>query len=369
MSKSQSAAQALMRSIIQRTATGPELSKNISEAEARGGMQALLDQAVDPVQSAIFLISLRMKRETDEENKGILSAIQDNLNSATASVDEVLDIAEPYNGYNRTLPAGPFLPATLAACGVPTITHGVETTSPKFGITHKQILRAAGIDVDRSSQTAADNLSTTAGWSYLDQSQFCPKLYALADLREKVIKRTVITTIETLARPIRGQKKTHLLTGFVHKPYPRIYALLARHAGFDSTLLVRGVEGGIIPSLRQTGKFVYYHDFGQEQDIDSHPVDLEIAQDLRALAFPEDLPAKAQEDEIGLDVDSLAAAKAAAEVGTAALQGKQGLIYDGLVYTGAMVLTHLGKVEDARAGAAQIRQVLNNGSAWQHFQA
>jgi len=39
----------------------------------------------------------------------------------------------------------------------------------------------------------------------------------------------------------------------VHKPYPRIYALLARHAGFDSALLVRGVEGGVVPSLRQTG--------------------------------------------------------------------------------------------------------------------
>jgi uroporphyrin-III C-methyltransferase/precorrin-2 dehydrogenase/sirohydrochlorin ferrochelatase len=35
----------------------------------------------------------------------------------------------------------------------------------------------------------------------------------------------------------------------VHKPYPRIYALLARHAGFDSALIVRGVEGSVIPLL------------------------------------------------------------------------------------------------------------------------
>ena len=366
---SNDSAKALMRSIIQRTATGPDLSKNITEAEACGGMQALLDQSVDPVQSAIFLISLRMKRETDAENKGILSAIQANLNRATAAVDEVLDIAEPYNGYNRTLPAGVFLPAVLAACGVPTITHGVETTSPKFGITHKQVLRAAGVHVERDPQAAAACLSGAAGWSYLDQSQFCPKLYALADLREKMIKRTVITTIETLVRPIRGQQKTHLLTGFVHKPYPRIYALLAEHAGFDSLLLVRGVEGGIIPSLRQAGKFMAYSDFSKTQEIDSDPQQLGIKQSLRALPFPDDLPAAATADAIGLDVDSLAAATAAAEHGIAALQGKHGLIYDGLVYTGAMTLAHLGKVADAQAGAKQIRQVLNNGSAWQHFQA
>ena len=40
----------------------------------------------------------------------------------------------------------------------------------------------------------------------------------------------------------------------MHKPYARIYALLARHAGFDSALIVRGVEGGVIPGLTQTGK-------------------------------------------------------------------------------------------------------------------
>ena len=68
---------AIMRSIIQRIATGPEMSKDISQAEARAGMRAVLDNAVDPVQAAVFLIALRMKRETDEENRGILDAIRD----------------------------------------------------------------------------------------------------------------------------------------------------------------------------------------------------------------------------------------------------------------------------------------------------
>ena len=41
----------LMRSIIQRIATGPELSKDITRDEARRGMRLVLDGAVDPVQS------------------------------------------------------------------------------------------------------------------------------------------------------------------------------------------------------------------------------------------------------------------------------------------------------------------------------
>ncbi|MBT7002536.1 MAG: anthranilate phosphoribosyltransferase, partial [Candidatus Thioglobus sp.] len=49
--------QELMKSIIQRVATGPDLSKNIDFEEARDGMQAILRGEIDDVQSAIFLIA------------------------------------------------------------------------------------------------------------------------------------------------------------------------------------------------------------------------------------------------------------------------------------------------------------------------
>ena len=50
----------LMRSIIQRIATGPKLSKSISREEAHLGTQAILENQIDPVQVAIFFIALRM---------------------------------------------------------------------------------------------------------------------------------------------------------------------------------------------------------------------------------------------------------------------------------------------------------------------
>ena len=65
----------LMRTIIQRIATGPELSKNISREEARLGTKAILENRIDPVQVAIFFIALRMKLETLDEIKGVLDAV------------------------------------------------------------------------------------------------------------------------------------------------------------------------------------------------------------------------------------------------------------------------------------------------------
>lgn len=363
--------QALMRSIIARIATGPELSKDISRAEARDGLMAILEDKVDPVQAAIFFIALRMKRETDEENKGVLDAVLAVTETVTAVVDEVVDIADPYNGYNRTLPASPFLAPLLASMGVAAYTHGVESMGPKFGITHRQVLREAGINVDLTPEEAANQLADPAiGWTYLDQSQFAPRLHALTGLRTQIVKRPSLTTVEVLASPIRGRQRTHFVTGYVHKPYPRVYAMLAREAGFDSALLVRGVEGGIVPSLRQSGKCFRYIAQGEEQAVEIDPVSMGIEQQVRAAPLPDEvMEAGAGGDMVTGSVDTTAAVPVVARAGLAALGGERGPVYDALVYAGALCLWHLGRHETLSAAALAVRQTLDEGQALARLEA
>ncbi|KAA6182899.1 anthranilate phosphoribosyltransferase [Thiohalocapsa marina] len=357
--------QRTMRSIIQRIATGPTLSKDISVEEARIGMQAILDDAVDPVQAGIFLIALRMKRETDDEMRGVLDAVRDATAHVVADVDEVVDVGDPYDGYNRCLPASPFLPVVLAECGVPAISQGAEAVGPKYGVTHRHVLAAAGIAVDLSPSEAAARLSDPAlGWSYVDQRAFAPRLHALVPLRSTIVKRQVLTTVEVMARPIHGRRKTHLVTGYVHKPYPRIYALLARHAGYESALLVRGVEGGVVPSLRQQGVCFNYQQCGEEQAFDIDPTAIGIEQNVRSVPLPDDLPtANRPGDDIAVAVDVQATAAAAARAGMAALEGDRGPTYDSLVFSGALVLWHLGRERSLPAAADRIRAALDSGAA------
>jgi anthranilate phosphoribosyltransferase len=359
----------LMRSIIKRIATGPELSKDISRDEARAGMSLVLEGKVDPVQAGVFLIALRMKRETDDENRGLLDAIREVTRTATASVDEVVDIADPYDGYNRTLPAAPFLPAVLAACGVPAVSHGVGRMGPKYGVTHRQVLRAAGVAVDLSVADAAARLGNSAlGWAYVDQEEFCPKLHMLTELRTLIVKRPAVTTVEVLVGPIRGRCKTHLITGFVHKSYPRIYALLARTAGFDSALIVRGIEGGVVPSLRQTGKLFYYHDQSDDQSRDIIPADFGIEQSVRAAPVPEGRIASGEDvDDVAAVFDATAAAQAAAEAGMETLAGKVGPTRDALVCAGAVCLWHLKRYDTLKEAADAVRAMLDDGSALSRF--
>ena len=354
--------EASLSSVIQRIATGPELSKDLSQEETCHAMRQILEARADPVQAGVFLIALRMKRETDDENLGVLDALLEKTVTVTAPVDEVLDIADPYDGYARSLPASPFLPALMAACGVPAITHGVESMGPKYGVTHRQVLRAAGVPVDLTPQQAAGRLADPAvGWAYLDQSAFCPALYQLSGLRRLIVKRPVLTTVEALLGPVRGRRHTHLMTGYVHKPYARVYAMLARHSGFDSALLVRGIEGGVIPSLRQAGKLYFYHDRAEEQSLDLDPETIGIDQPLRAAPLPPELTPADGVDTARLD--TAAAAKAAAQAGTAALGGASGPVRDSLVYAGAICLWHLGRHDSLAAAAQQVRRVLDSGAA------
>ena len=361
----------VMRGCIQKVATGPEYSKDLSFDEAHAAMRAILGGNTDPVQAAVFLIALRMKRETDDENAGVLQAILDSIDAVTADVDEVLDIADPYDGYSRGLAISPFLPSVFAACGLPAVSHGVESLGPKYGATHRKVLTKAGINVDRSAREAAQNLANPdIGWGYIDQKAFCPALHDLIPLRSRIVKRQVLTTVEVLTGPVRGRSRTHLMTGYVHKAYPPVYANLARQAGFDTAAIIRGVEGGVIPSLKQPARVFCYHDRGEESPVDCYPDSIGIDQPTRAVPIPSDTPAATQRgDEIATAVDIDAAAALAAETGFEALGGKPGPAHDSLVYAAAIVLHHLGRHDSLACAADAVRQVLASGEALARFKA
>lgn len=354
--------QRVMRSIIQRIATGPELSKDISREEARQGMHAILENRIDPIQTGIFFIALRMKRETDDEVLGVLDAVRATTATATAPVDEVVDIADPYDGYNRCLPAAPFLAPLLAELGIPAISHGLDSVGPKFGVTHRHVLAAAGVPVDLSPEQAAARLGDAGtGWSYVDQAHFNSRLHDLVPTRRQMVKRQVVTTVEVAAKPVVGRLKTHFVTGYVHKPYPPIYAMMARAAHYDSALIIRGVEGGVIPSLRQSGKFFRYEGEGELTEHEVDPVAIGIRQEVRSVPLPG--TAGEGEDEIAVALDIPATAKAAAEAGLAALSGQTGPTYDSLLLSAALILFHLGRVPSLAAGADRARAALDSARA------
>ncbi len=344
----------LMKSIIQRIATGPELSKDLDFEETKKGMQAILRGEIDDVQSAIFFIALRMKRETEQENKGVLAAILAESDKQQVDVDELVDLGDPYSGYNRSIPISTFLPVVLAELGLPSVIHGLNSVSPKFGLTHRHIVQAMGLSVEHTTLEVKTRLEDPSiGWSYIDQKSYCKGLHDLVPLRDRIIKRTVINTVETLIAPLRG-RKTHSVLGYVHKPYPPKYAALVDESGMETALLIRGVEGGVIPSLRQKGLMISYEGTTEMDRVDIEPSALGIEQDLRAISFPAEM-------DVHNDIPALA--DYTVKLGKAALSGEKGMFYDGLVLSASLVLWHTKKVSKLEDAAQLVRAVLDSGKA------
>ena len=362
--------QARMRDYLQLVATGPELSKSLNQAQAEDGMSMILNGQVDAVQAGIFLIALRMKRESEAENSGILAALIKQTERRQTASAEILAIADPFNGTLRGLSATPFLPAVFAACGLPTYVHGLEAVAPKYGITTHLVLEAAGKKVDR---TAADGVSclddAQIGWTYLDQKHYIPSLHNLVELRDKMVKRSCLSTLEVVLQPLSGAHSTHLLTGFVHRAYPPIYAMLAQQSGFDSAMIMRGVEGGCIPALNQLSRYFSYR---RNQNLQLHrlaPKTLGIEQDDRAIAIPKQFVADIKQADFQNTAKLHALAAHNLELGIAALANTPGAMRDSLIYGTAIGLKHVGLASNLPDGAQRARKVLASGDALARFQA
>ena len=356
----------ILRSTIQKVATGPEYSKDIDVKESYEAMLNILDENVDPVQAAIYLIALRMKRETLDENTGSLKAILDKSIITTVDVDEIVDLAEPYNGFSRNTPVSPFLPAILASVGLATVTHGVTTVGPKFGLTHRKILEKLGVNVNKDPNAVSKDLCTPEiSWAYIDQSNFCKSLYGLIDMRTRMVKRTVITTVEVLVGPIRGKNKTHLVTGYVHPAYPPVYLHLADISGFDTATLIKEVEGGITPPLRQDTK-VYTYNNDKKLEIVFNPKDIGIEQNARAVLLPELSKNSASLDEISSEINIEEFAEKAASIGYEALNGKDGIAKDSLIYASSIIYSVVRSVNFSDS-AKLIRKSIDSGKAKEFF--
>ena len=330
---------------IKKVATGPHLSKDLSIDEAREAALEILSGQADEVQAAIFFIALRMKTETNDENLGVLQALQQYTDQVEVNVEHLLNLSDPFNGYTRHCPVVAFLPAVLAASGLPTISQGVKEMGPKFGVTHSQVLAAAGVNVDLSVAEAAKRVDEF-GWAYIDQAQASPAVFALEQLRTRMIKRPCIATLEKMVLPLKAQNN-HLHIGFVHKAYPAVLTWLAQQIGLTSAFVIRGIEGGVLPTLRETSN----NHIARQDSVETcelNPVDFGIEQDTRGV-----LPQKNEH----------VTAQETVELAMLALEGQQGAAFDSLVYGAAMALWQTGLVKNKLQAADHVREVIMSGQA------
>jgi len=223
------------------------------------GMTHVLSQDTPDYLKACFLEAERLKRETIDENISALDICQAHSTHWIAKVPRIIDLSVAYDGFNRTPCVWIAVAPVLASLGWPCVLHGVDEVSPKRGVNAFKVLQAGGHDpIQAIEKTISAIENPTIGWGYVDQRISSPTLYKLKKLRQDMIKRPILATIEKLLKPIRGTQETLTVTSYTHPPYRDKMITLCRHHSPDRFAIVRGVEGSIqLPTDRRAPLIVY----------------------------------------------------------------------------------------------------------------
>ncbi len=237
-------AQKRMQAYLQKIATGPKMSKDLTEDEARDALASILNGSVSPVRAGIFLIAARMKLETVAENIGYWKALDHTTIKREVPFDKILQIADPFDGFNRVPYFGFFTLPVLAMMGLPAYGHSTESLPPKFGITFEDLLaKHYGVNANDNFETRLALLKKYQ-FGTLSTQHTHPPLEALRDMRVEIVKRPMLATLEKMLQPIVAKAGGNFLaTGYFHRGYEVSMLAIARLSGFDKTIVGNGSEG------------------------------------------------------------------------------------------------------------------------------
>ncbi len=341
-----------MKSYLGKIATGPKMSKDLTQAEAEDALSLILNGEVSSERAAVFLIAARMKLETVEENIGYWQALDATTVKQEVKFDKLVQIAEAFDGFQRTPIFTFYTIPLLAEMDLPAYGHSALPLPPKFGITFEDLLvNHYGVSADQSFDQRK-TLIEKFGFGYLGMQQTHPKLAALKDLRTEIVKRPMLATMEKMLMPLKA-KSNFLATNYFHPGYEESMLAVAPLGGWDIAVVGNGMEGSILYGVHKTAKlFIHLNKVGvQEKKLD-------YGQELGS--------STAQQIQEAFEVlkKSSANREKVAALGEQALQGKGGPAVPLIAWQAATLGYLFGRFPDVQSGQHTANSLLNSGKCY-----
>jgi anthranilate phosphoribosyltransferase len=338
-----------MKAYLKKIAAGPRLSKNLTEEEAEDALALILDNQVSSIRAGVFLIAARMKLETVPENVGYWRALQNRVSSVRIDLDKLLQIADPFDGFERVPYFGFYAISVIAQLGLPVYGHSALPLPPKFGITFEQILQDHYRITNLEQRKA---LLEKHRFSYLSTADTLPKLEALRSMRTEIVKRPMLATLEKILLPIQARENI-LATTYFHRGYEIAFTEIGKLSQFDKVIIGNGMEGTTLFGVHKEAK-VFIQDGADEAEQRSLSLKSLYSEETarRIVAAHEELkPMKSSLEKI-------------VEMGENALKTGQGAA-SLQIASQAGTLTHLaGIFPTAQEGFDQALAILKSGSAY-----
>jgi anthranilate phosphoribosyltransferase len=324
-------AEARFRPYFEKIADG----KNLSEDEAAGAFDAIMDGGVPEAQIAGFLVTMRARGETVDEIAGAVRAMRGKMVKleAPGAIDIVGTGGDAKGTYNVSTATG----FVVAGAGVPVAKHGNRAVSSTSGAA--DVLEQLGINLAMTPETARTCLSE-AGIAFLFAPSYHPAMRYAMPVRKALKLRTIFNLLGPLCNPAETKRQ---LIGVFSEVWLEPVAEAMRRLGAEHIWVVHGADG--LDELSTTGP--------------SQVVELKNGEIRRFEITPDEINVK----NVSLDALLCGSPEDSAASIKALLEGEHGPFRDIVLLNAAAALIVAGKAETLKDGAAIAAASIDDGKA------
>jgi anthranilate phosphoribosyltransferase len=220
--------------VLQRLSEGRDLTRS-GAAEA---LLQIVEGSVSDVETAAFLMGLRVKGETAEEIAGLLETMRQlAIHVETPYQDALVDIVGTGGDQLGTFNISTTAAFVVAGAGVKVAKHGNRAASSRSG--SADVLEALGVRIDLTPAEIATCLDQV-GVGFMLASQHHPAMAKVAGVRRALGVRTVFNLLGPLINPAGVQRQ---LLGVSSAEHLGVLAGALAQVGCRHALLVHGDEG------------------------------------------------------------------------------------------------------------------------------
>jgi len=222
------------------------IREDLSRAETRKIINAIMHGELTDSQIAAFLTAMRMKGETVDEISGAAEAMVSNAEPFKISTQNVVDTCGTGGDNLHTFNISTTAAFIAAGAGVKIAKHGNRSVSSKCG--SADILKSLGVNIDLSVEKSV-SVFNTIGLSFLFAPVYHKAMkYAIGPRKEMGI-RTIFNILGPLTNPARTKRQ---VIGVFDKDLCNTMAHVMKELGAEHVLIVHAHNG--LDELTVTGE-------------------------------------------------------------------------------------------------------------------
>ena len=239
----------VLRHLMRALGPGRKDSRHLTKDEAARAFDAILSGGSSPVLIASFLTSMSWKGVTAEELTGFAQAARHRATIPCAGVPGLVCVSPPQDGHDQAPPLDLAACLIAAAAGARVLLITDKGVPPRRGLTAGHALDSLGLSMTWDP-TEAEDWIVKGRFAALSASGILPPLVGLREIRGEIGLRTPLSTVEKLLAPASAAVVLAAQSG----PVLGAAAEVIQGLGHKRGIVVQGVDGGIVPSVRRRSR-------------------------------------------------------------------------------------------------------------------